>query len=54
MNFFESRMNPGFLAESEKGMLQEPKVVESGRGTGKVSRKTKREREELLFCRRSV
>ena len=28
---FESRMNPRFLAESEKGMLWEPRVIESGR-----------------------
>ena len=26
-------MNPRFLAESEKGMLWEPRVIESGRGT---------------------
>ena len=31
MDSFESRMNPRFLAESEKGMLQEPRVIESGR-----------------------
>ena len=52
MDRFESRMNPRFLAESEKGMLREPRVTESGRKRWKVSRKTKREREELLFCRR--
>ena len=33
MDSFESRMNPRFLAESEKGMLWEPRVNESGRGT---------------------
>ena len=33
MDSFESRMNPRFLAESEKGMLWEPRVVESGSGT---------------------
>ena len=33
MDSFESRMNPRFLAESEKGMLWEPRVTESGRGT---------------------
>ena len=33
MDSFESRMNPSFLAESEKGMLWEPRVIESGRGT---------------------
>ena len=31
MDSFESRMNPRFLAESEKGMLWEPRVIESGR-----------------------
>ena len=35
MDSFESRMNPRFLAESEKGMLREPRVIESGRGTVK-------------------
>ena len=29
----ESRMNPRFLAESEKGILWEPRVIESGRET---------------------
>ena len=33
MDSFESRMNPWFLAESEKGMLREPRLIESGRGT---------------------
>ena len=28
---FESRMNPRFLAESEKGMFWQPRVIESGR-----------------------
>ena len=32
MDSFESRMNPRFLAESVKGMLWEPRVIESGRG----------------------
>ena len=32
MDSFESRMNPRFLAESEKGMLWEPRVIEWGRG----------------------
>ena len=36
MDSFESRMNPRFLAESEKGMLCEPRVTESGRGTVEV------------------
>ena len=50
-------MNPMFLAESEKGMLREPRVIESGVGGGGgrggrgtvLSKKTKRERDELLF-----
>ena len=33
MDSFESRMNPRFLAESEKGMLWEPRVIKSGRET---------------------
>ena len=33
MDSFESRMNPRFLAESEQGILWEPRVIESGRGT---------------------
>ena len=33
MDTFESRMNPRFLAESEMGMLWEPRVIESGRET---------------------
>ena len=33
MDSFESRMNPTFLAESEKGMLWEPRVIEWGRET---------------------
>ena len=33
MDSFESRMNPRFLAESEKGMLWEPRVIESERET---------------------
>ena len=32
MDSFESRMNPRFLAESEKGMLWDARVIESGRG----------------------
>ena len=30
-NFDQSRMNPRFLAESEKGILWEPRIIESGR-----------------------
>ena len=33
MDSFESKMNPRFLAESEKGMLWEPRVIESERET---------------------
>ena len=33
MDRFESRMNPGFLAESENGILRETGVTESGRET---------------------
>ena len=33
MDSFESRMNPRFLAKSEKGMLWEPRVIKSGRET---------------------
>ena len=33
MDSFESRMNSRFLAESEKGMLWEPRVIESERET---------------------
>ena len=33
MDSFESRMTPRFLAESEKGMLWEPRVIESWRET---------------------
>ena len=33
MDSFESRMSPRFLAESEKGMLWEPTVIEAGRET---------------------
>ena len=44
-------MNPMFLAESEKGVLREPRVIKSGGGEGGtvLSKKTKRERDELLF-----
>ena len=33
MDRFESRMNPGFLEESENGILRETGVIESGRET---------------------
>ena len=35
MDSFESRMTPRFLAELEKGMLWEPRVIESGRFQGR-------------------
>ena len=55
MDSFESRMNPRLLAESEKGMLWEPRVIESGRERVEGFKEDeKREGEELLFCRRSV
>ena len=55
MDSFESRMNPRLLAESEKGMLWEPRVIESGRERVEGFKEDeKREREELLFCCRSV
>ena len=54
MDRFESRMTPGFLAECEKGMLFEPRVIERAKVEDfKEDEKGKR-REELLFCRRSV
>ena len=43
MNSYESRINPRFLAESEKVMLPEPRVIESGRETVKGFK------EELIF-----
>ena len=33
MDSFESKMNPRFLAESEKGMLGEPRIIETRRET---------------------
>ena len=46
MDNFESRINPRFLAESEKGMLWEPRVIESGREMVEVFKKMKKERED--------
>ena len=51
MDSFESRMNPRFLAESEKGMLWEPRVIKSGRGTVegfKEDKKGKKRRASFL------
>ena len=50
MDSFESRTNPWFLAESEKGMLREPKIIESGRETVEGFKEDEK-RKELLFCR---
>ena len=53
MDRFESRMSPRFLAESEKGILWEPRVIESGRETVEGFKEDKTEREEL-FCHHQV
>ena len=53
MDGFESRMNPRFLVESEKGMLWEPRVIEWGRETVegfKEDEKGKRRASVLSFC----
>ena len=48
MDSLESRMNPRFRAESEKGMLWEPRVIESG---GKRIRfQGRRKGKEKSFC----
>ena len=52
MDNFESRMNPRFQAESEKGMLWEPRVIESGTEMVegfKEDEKGKRRASVLLF-----
>ena len=59
MDSFESRMNPsrvpGRIGQTEKGIVVRSKSNRIREGKRwKVLRKTKREREELLFCRRSV
>ena len=54
MDSFESRMNPRFLAEPEKGMLWEPRVIELGRGTVEGFKKDEKGKRGALFCRRSV
>ena len=56
MDRFESRMTPRFLAESEKGMLCEPRVTESGRETVegfKENKKGKRRASVLSLFRLS-
>ena len=50
----ESRMNPMFLTESEKGMLWQPRVIESGREMIAGFDEEKNRKEELLFCCRWV
>ena len=52
MDNSESRMNPRFLAESEKGMLRRSRVIESGREMAAGFDEEKGENKELLFCRR--
>ena len=55
MDRFESRMTPRCLVESEKGMLWEPKVIESGREMVegfKEDEKGKKRASGLLLCLR--
>ena len=54
MDRFESRMTPRFLAESEKGILWEPRVIESGRETVEGLKEDESGKKKSLFCRRSV
>ena len=49
MDNSESRMNPRFLAESKKGMLRQPRVIESGREMTAGFDKEKKEKKES-FC----
>ena len=50
-----TRIDPRFLAESETGpdvvRAKSKSQISQGGKRWKVSRKTKREREEFLFCR---
>ena len=46
---FESRMNPRLLAESEKGMLREPRVIESGRETVEGFKEDKKGKRRAVF-----
>ena len=55
----ESRMNPRFLAESEKGIVREPRVIESGGETGEGFKEDKKGNRsvvvvqlELIFAHR--
>ena len=48
MDSFESRMNPSFLAESEKRMLWEPRVIESGRETVEGFKEEEKRRASVL------
>ena len=58
MNSFESRMNPRFLAEPEKGMLWDPRVFEWGWETVEDFKEDQKEKSfcfvvtqfELIFC----
>ena len=49
MDSFESRTNPRFLAESEKGMLREPKIIESGRETVGGFKEDEKRKEKSCF-----
>ena len=49
MDRFESRMNTRFLAESEKGMLREPKIIESGRETVGGFKEDEKRKEKSCF-----
>ena len=46
---FESRMNTRLLAESEKGMLWEPRVIESGRETVEGFKEDKKGKRRAVF-----
>ena len=42
-------MNPRLLAESKKGMLREPRVIESGRETVEGFKEDKKEKRRAVF-----
>ena len=54
MDSFELRMNPRFRAESEKGMLWEPRVIESGREMVEGFTEEEKGMRRALFCCRWV
>ena len=54
MDSFESRMTQRFLAESEKGMLWEPRVIEWGRGTVEGFKEDEKGKRRASVFRRSV